>query len=290
MTEASQRAAGSLAIYCAGGSLPYAVAEAARRSGREVHLYALHGWADPARVQDYPHLWGGLGQFGRFYRFARDRGCTEVVFIGTLTRPRIWRVWPDLKALSLLPRIVRAFRGGDNHLLSVFGRLVEEHGFRLVGAHEIAPEILAPQGLMGARAPSESDRRDIARGLELLRVTGPFDIGQAAVVADNRVLAIEAAEGTDRMLERLAALRDEGTVKWAAGTGVLVKAPKPAQEVRIDLPTIGPQTVAMAARAGLAGIAVVAGGTVVAESEKIAAAADRARLFVLGVPADVAPQ
>src|SRR5687767_5811051 len=153
MTGPAASGEGSLAIYCAGGSLPYAVADAARRKGRDVHLYALRGWADPAKVQAYPHEWGGLGQFGRFYRFARDRGCKDVVFIGTLTRPTIWRVWPDLKALSLLPRIVSAFRGGDNHLLSVFGRLVEEHGFRLVGAHEIAPEILVPEGAMGRVIP-----------------------------------------------------------------------------------------------------------------------------------------
>lgn len=283
MTGSARFGDGALAIYCAGGSLPFAVADAARRSGREVHLFALRGWADPARVQAYPHQWGGLGQFGRFHRFLLNRGCKDVVFIGTLTRPTIWRVWPDLKALSLLPRIYSAFRGGDNHLLSVFGRLVEEHGFRLVGAHEIAPEILVPEGPIGRAAPSPQDRSDIARGLELLRAMGPFDIGQAAVVARNRVLAIEAAEGTDRMLERLGALRRDGAVRWEAGTGVLIKAPKPAQNVRIDLPTIGPRTIEMAHRAGLAGIAVVAGGTVVAEPQQVAAAADRANLFVVGV-------
>ena len=276
---------GPLAIYCAGGSLPFAVADAARRSGREVFLYALRGYADETRVQAYPHQWGSLGQFGRFYRFARDRGCRDVVFIGTLTRPSFWRVWPDLKALSLLPRILAAFRGGDNHLLSALGRVVEEHGFRMLGAHEVAPEILVREGLIGRVTPSERDRCDIARGLALLRSIGPFDVGQAVVVADNRVLAIEAAGGTDRMLAHLAELRREGAVKWPSATGVLVKAPKPGQNTRIDLPSIGPQTIEMAQKAGIAGIAVAAGGAVIAEPQEVAAAADRANLFVVGVAA-----
>lgn len=286
MTASAPVPEGALAIYCAGGSLPYAVADAARRNGRDVHLFALRGWADPERVQAYPHQWGGLGQVGHFHRFARDRGCKDVVFIGTLTRPTLWKVWPDLKALSLLPRFYFAFRGGDDHLLSVLGRMVEELGFRLVGAHEIAPEILVPKGSLGRLSPSDHDWTDIARALELLRATGPFDVGQAAVVAGNRVLAIEAAEGTDRMLERLAQLRADGAVSWAGRTGVLVKAPKPAQDVRIDLPTIGPRTVEMAQKVGIAGIAVVAGGTVIAEPQQVAAAADRAKLFVVGVPAE----
>jgi DUF1009 family protein len=270
-----------LAIYCCGGSLP--VADAARRNGRDVHLYALRGWADAARVQAYPHEWGTLGQFGRFHRFLLDRRCKDIVFIGTLTRPTIWGVWPDLKALTLLPKIYSAFRGGDDHLLSAFGRIVEEHGFRLLGAHEVAPEILVPEGPVGRAEPSALDHADIARGLELLRATGPFDIGQAVVVAENRVLAIEAAEGTDRMLERLAALRLDGAIRWPARTGVLIKAPKPAQNIRLDLPTIGPRTVEMAAKTGLAGIAVIAGGTAIADAQQVAAAADHANLFVFGL-------
>ena len=155
-------------------------------------------------------------------------------------------------------------------------------GFALIGAHEVAPEILVGAGAIGGIEPSEGDRGDIARGVKLLQATGPFDVGQAVVVADNRVLAIEAAEGTDHMLQQLAALRGDGAVRWPARTGVLVKAPKPGQDRRIDLPSLGPRTVEKARAAGLAGIAVAAGETVIAEPQAVAEAADRAGLFVIG--------
>jgi DUF1009 family protein len=150
----------------------------------------------------------------------------------------------------------------------------------------VAPEILMPQGPLGRLRPGDSDRSDIARGLALLRATGAFDVGQAAVISDNRVLAIEAADGTDLMLERLAELRGKGRIRARQGGGVLVKAPKPAQDRRVDLPSIGPRTVEGVALAGLAGIAVVAGSTIVAEPDRIATVADRANVFIVGVPAD----
>ena len=272
-----------LAVICGGGSLPFAVADAVVRRGRRVMLFAIRGWADPQRVAAYPHHWAALGQFGRFCRVARREGCRDVVFIGSLVRPAIWQIRPDFKTLLLLPRIVGSFRGGDDHLLSGVARLFEEHGFRLLGAHEIAPDILMPEGLLGRQRPSDRDHADIAKGLALLNATSPFDVGQAAVVADQRVLAIEGAEGTDHMLARIAELRQSGRIAAASGRGVLVKAAKRGQDRRIDLPSIGPRTVEGAARAGLAGIAVVAGGTIVAEPERIGSAADRERLFVLGV-------
>jgi len=138
--------------------------------------------------------------------------------------------------------------------------------------------------LIGKRAPSERDEIDIATGLAVLGALGPFDIGQAAVVASGHVLAVEAAEGTDAMLSRIADLRRSGRIRYPVGAGVLVKAPKPGQDRRFDLPSVGPQTVAGVIRAGLAGLAVVAGGTIMAQSEVVAAAADRGRIFVVGIP------
>jgi hypothetical protein len=206
-----------------------------------------------------------------------------VVLIGSLVRPAIWRIRPDFATLRLLPRIFAMFQGGDDHLLSGVAGLLEERGFRLIGAHQIAPEILVPEGLLGREGPTDRDRADIARGLALLNATSPFDVGQAVIVVDARVLAIEAAEGTDNMLARIAELRRSGRIAGASGRGVLVKAAKRGQDQRIDLPSIGPRTIEGAARAGLAGIAVVAGSTIVAEPDRIAAAADRERLFVVGV-------
>jgi UDP-2,3-diacylglucosamine hydrolase len=272
---------GALAIICGGGTLPFAVADAVIKHGRRVVLFAIRGWADPKRIVDYPHYWAAVGQFGAFCRLARREGCRDVVFIGSMVRPAIWQIRPDFKTLRLLPRIFGIFRGGDDHLLKGVAAIFEEHGFRLVGAHAVAPEILMPEGALGRERPNDRDRADIAKGLALLSAASPFDVGQAVVVADARVLAIEAAEGTDRMLARVAELRQSGRI--ASGRGVLVKAAKRNQDRRLDLPSIGPQTVESAARAGLAGIAVVAGGTIVAEPTRIGATADRAGLFVLGV-------
>jgi DUF1009 family protein len=277
-----------LAVICGGGSLPFAVADAVARRGRRVVLFAIQGWVDPERIAAYRHHWASFGQFGWFCRVARAEGCRDVVFIGSLMRPAIWQLRPDFKTLRLLPRILRIFRGGDDHLLSGVASIFEEHGFRLIGAHEIAPEILMPEGPLGREQPSRRDHADIMKGLALLTATSRFDIGQAAVVANERVIAIEAAEGTDHMLTRVAQLRQSGQLEGASDRGVLVKAAKLGQDRRLDLPSIGPQTIEGAKRAGLAGIAVTAGSTIVAEPDLIGAAADREKLFVIGVRAEPA--
>lgn len=273
---------GPLALICGGGSLPLAVADSVSARGRRVLLFPLRGAADAVGIERYAHHWLYLGQAGKFIRHARAAGCRDVVLIGSLVRPSLWQIRPDFTMLTIFPRIVAAFRGGDDHLLSHVAKLFERYGFRLLAAHDVAPEILMPEGVLGAVQPSDGDRADIALGLDYLHAAGPFDVGQAAVVSGLHVLAVEAAEGTDEMLARVADMRASGRVRSAAGSGVLVKAPKPGQDRRFDLPSIGPRTVEGAVRAGLAGIAVVAGSTIVAEPERLIAAADRAKIFVLG--------
>lgn len=276
----------ALAIICGAGSLPFALADASIRQGRRVVLFALRGWADPKRVAAYPHHWAWIGQFGRFMRIAAKEGCRDVTFIGSVTRPTLLSMRPDLLALKQLPYVLRMFRGGDDHLLGGIAHVFEKHGMRLVAPKDIAPELVMPSGALGTSVPRERDRADIAKGLALLRATSPFDIGQAVVVADNQVLALEGPEGTDRMLVRVAELRGIGRIRSTLGAGVLVKAPKIGQDHRFDLPTIGPDTVDRAAAASLAGIAVVAGSTIVAEPERVAAISNRAKIFVIGVPED----
>ena len=282
---AATRQDGPLALICGGGSLPLTVANAAAGHGRNVVLFLLRGVADPTLAVRYPHHWLYIGQAGRFRRLARADGCREVVFIGSLVRPAFWQMRFDLWALTQVPALVAAFRGGDDHLLSGVGRMFERQGFRLIGAQAVAPEILMPEGVLGRVEPSERDRADIALGFDYLSATGPFDVGQAVVVAGRHVLAVEAAEGTDQMLQRVAEMRKNGRVRAPAGTGVLVKAPKPGQDRRFDLPAIGPRTVEGVARAGLAGMAVTAGSSIVAEPEKLVSAADGTKVFVFGAPA-----
>jgi DUF1009 family protein len=272
-----------VAIVCGGGSVPFAVADAVSRRGRRAILFPIRGWADPKAVERYPHRWIALGQLGRAMRAMQEAGCREVVFIGKVMRPPLRELRFDWETVRMLPRVVRAFRGGDDHLLSRLGGYVKERGFELVGAHELAPEILLGVGLLGSHAPSARDLADIGRGLAVLHALSPFDIGQAVVIANNHVLAVEAAEGTDEMLGRIAEQRRLGRIPSAKGVGVLVKAPKAGQDRRFDLPSIGPQTVERVARAGLAGIAVLAGSAIVAEAPLVAALADREHLFVTGV-------
>lgn len=232
-TAASVGQDNPLALICGGGTLPLAVAESVSQRGRAVVLFALRGHADPALVARYPHHWLRVGQLGAFTRLAHSAGCRDVVFIGSLVRPTLWNLRPDFAALLLLPRIMAAYRGGDDHLLSGVSRIVEGQGFRLLGAHEVAPEILVPCGALGRVQPTERDNADIALGLDYLHASGKFDVGQAVVVANKHVLAVEAAEGTDKMLARVDELRAAGRIGTPAGVGVLVKAPKPGQDRRI---------------------------------------------------------
>ncbi|MEA2940841.1 MAG: UDP-2,3-diacylglucosamine hydrolase [Bradyrhizobium sp.] len=284
LSQTTAQDEGPLAIVCGGGSFPFAVADAVGKRGRRVVLFPLRGWAEPDRVAGYPHRWITLAKFGGFFGMMRAEGCRDVVFIGSLVRPSVWQLRFDLGTLRALPQILAAYRGGDNHLLSGIAGIFEQQGFRLVGAHEVAPEILVPVGVLSRRVPTEQEQADIKRGLILLDAIGKFDIGQAAVIANNHVLAVEAVEGTDYMLARIAELR--GQKIRAASGGVLIKAPKPGQDRRFDLPSIGPQTIEGVARASLAGIAVLAGGAIIAEPQRVAAAADKHNVFVVGVRAD----
>jgi UDP-2,3-diacylglucosamine hydrolase len=280
--------AGSLAIICGGGSLPTAVAEAVARRGRRPVMFGIKGWADAAVIARYAHHWIAIGQAGRFFRLARAEECRDVVFIGTVLRPPITQLRLDWQTIRAMPGLIRAYRGGDDKLISGVARIAERGGLRVVGVKDVAPEVLVPQGVLGRHRPSDRDRADIARALEVVAALGPFDVGQAAVVADNNVLGVEAAEGTDNLLNRIAELRRIGRVTSAPGIGVLVKAPKPGQDRRLDLPSIGPRTVENVARAGLAGLAVTAGSTMIAEPDAVTAAADREGIFLVGVREDAA--
>jgi UDP-2,3-diacylglucosamine hydrolase len=272
-----------LAIICGGGSFPGAVADAVVARGRQPVMFGIKGWADPAVIGRYVHHWIALGQAGRFFRLAKAENCREVLFIGTVLRPPLTALRLDWHTIKLMPRVIRFFRGGDDKLLSGVAGVAESGGLRVVGVKDVAPELFVPEGVLGRAQPSPRDYVDIQHALKLIATLGPFDVGQATVVADGNVIAVEAAEGTDHMLARIAELRRLGRVSAPAHVGVLVKAPKPDQDRRFDLPSIGPRTLELVARAGLAGIAVTAGSTMIAEAEAAIAAADRDKIFVVGV-------
>jgi DUF1009 family protein len=272
-----------LGIVCGAGAFPIAVAEAVMRRGRPVLLLALKGFADPA-VARFPHEWVPFGAFGTGLRRMREHGVRDLVVIGSVHRPRLREFRLDWTTLKLLPQLAKLYRGGDDHLLSGVGDLLDAQGFRLIGVSDVAPELLVPAGVLGMHRPSAEDESDIALGADLLRAIGRFDVGQAVVISARRILGVEAAEGTAGLLARIAKLRNSGRLKLPTPSGVLVKAPKPQQSRRIDLPAIGADTVAQAKDAGLRGIAVEAGGTIVADAAGMVRAADAAGLFVVGMP------
>jgi hypothetical protein len=285
MASPAPQLSSPVGLIAAGGVMPFAVADSLRRRGVDSVLFALKGICDPERVERFRHHWISVGQLGRAMKLFRAEGCRDLVFIGNLVRPAVSEIRLDWGTLRVIGQVWAAFRGGDDHLLSGIGRILEQDGFRMVGLKEVAPDLLLPEGCLTRSAPDEHAAADIARGREVLAALSPFDIGQAVVVIDGNVVGVEDIEGTDGLLARIARLREQGRIRAEGQRGVLVKAPKSGQDLRYDLPTVGPRTVEGAVNARLAGIAVVAGNTLVAEPQAVIEAADAAGLFVTGLPA-----
>jgi UDP-2,3-diacylglucosamine hydrolase len=285
MNSAASDISSPVGVIAGGGAMPFAVADSLSRRGIAPVLFALRGACDPAHVGRFRHHWISVGQLGRATKLFRSEGCRDLIFIGTLLRPALSEIRLDWGTVRVLGRVWAAFRGGDDHLLSGIARILEQDGFRMVGIRDVAPDILMPEGNIARAMPDAAATADIAKGREVLCALGPFDIGQAVVVIDGHVVAIEDIEGTDGLLARVARLRDAGRIRAKSGRGVLVKAPKSGQDLRFDLPTVGAKTIEGVAKAGLAGIAVIAGHTIAAEAQAMIEAADSAGLFIQGVPA-----
>jgi hypothetical protein len=272
-------------LIAGGGALPFAVADSLAARGVGSVLFALRGACDAREVERFRHHWISVGQLGRAAKLFRDEGCRDLVFIGALTRPALSEIRLDWGTLRVARQVWAAFRGGDDHLLSGIGRILEQDGFRMVGIRDVAPDLLVPAGCLTRAAPNGRAEADIARGRDVLNALSPFDIGQAVVVIDGHVVGVEDIEGTDGLLARIVQLRERSRIRTPAGRGVLVKAPKSGQDLRFDLPTIGPKTIDGVRAAGLAGIAVAAGATQIVDPQGAIAAADAAGLFVTGLPA-----
>lgn len=285
MTDRVSGISSPIGLIAGGGVLPFAVADSLTARGLKPVFFALKGVCDPERVSHFSHHWIAVGQIGKVTRLLRAENCRDLVFIGTLVRPALSEIRLDWGTIRVMGHVFAAFRGGDDHLLSGIGRILERDGFRMVGIKDIAPDLLMPAGCLTRKTPDQSAAGDIAKGLDVLRALSPFDVGQAVVVIDGHVVGVEGIEGTDALLARIAQLRAKGRIRAKAPRGVLVKAPKHGQDLRYDLPTLGPQTIENAAAAGLAGLAVVAGNTLVAEPQALVGEADTSNLFVVGLSA-----
>jgi DUF1009 family protein len=269
-------AAPKLGIIAGGGILPALLAKACVEGGREYFLLAIEGFADPALVEDRPHAWFRLGEAGKGIGLLRDHRVDDLVLAGAVRRPSLKELRPDAWAVRFFAKLGKAWVGDDSLLSALVGAL-ETEGFRVVGSDSILADHLAVAGPYGTVLPDDIARTDMDRGFAVVRQLGALDIGQAAIVQQGIVLGVEGAEGTDKLIQRCAALHRDGP------GGVLVKARKPEQDQRVDLPTVGSSTVRAAIDSGLRGIAFEAGGVFVFDREEAIRLANQAGLFFIGV-------
>jgi len=286
MTEASHTSWNRLAIIAGGGEVPLLIAQGEVGAGRNPFVVEVGGFAD----QDYglyESVVLPVTKIGGMQKAMKEAGCDAVCFIGRISRPDFKSLMGlDTAAMALLPKITQAARYGDDALMRVIIDSFENKGLTAIGADQ-ALEALVPQpGVLGAIQPDNVALADIEKALMIARAIGAHDIGQGAVVANGLVLAVEAQEGTDNMLERVADLPSDIRGKSDGRVGVLAKTPKPQQERRIDLPTIGLQTIDRVSRAGLAGIAIHAGSALIPRMDETIAAADAAGIFIFAAKAD----
>ncbi|MGE0022855.1 MAG: UDP-2,3-diacylglucosamine diphosphatase LpxI [Hyphomicrobium sp.] len=278
-----------LAILAGGGGVPREIADSAAARGIPVSIVAIDGEAD-ADFSAYPLTRVNWGQIGAMLRAMKRARATELVIVGRVHRPELKGLKPDLGLFRYLPKIIRIVAaGGDDSVLRRVVRFFEQQGLRVVSPGEAAPELVVREGPLGSARSGAPDRADIALGYGLVRALGPYDIGQSVIVRAGRIEAVEGAEGTDRMIARAAKRRATSDSATSTLGGVLVKRSKPAQDMRVDMPVIGPATVDGAKSAGLSGIAVEAGRVLVADRRLTASRADGAAVFVEGV-ADSGPE
>ncbi len=264
-----------LGIIAGGGVAPRQIIEACRVEGRPFFVFCLEGQADPSLAEGVPHVRLGLGSVGKLRDFCVAEKIEEMVLIGRVRRPSIAELKPDWLGVKLLAKIGLNGSGDDGLLRAVGAALEEMCGVRLIGAHEVDASLLTPEGVLTKARPDAQALRDIAKGVEAARDLGRRDIGQAAIISGGEVLGLEDSEGTNALIAKSA------SAKKASG-GVLVKGAKPQQDDRFDLPSLGPETIEHLARAGLAGVAVEAGRSLLLEREKTLQRADALGVFIVG--------
>jgi len=270
-----------LGLIAGGGDLPQAVAQRCEAEGRPIYVVRLEGFADPHLVR-WPGDDFGMAQIGAILKALKKAGCQAVCLAGIVNRPDFKTLKPDFKGATLLPGIVSAAAKGDDALLRKILSVFEAEGFAVEGADDILGGDTLPAGALGAVAPTPEQLEDLRKALHVAEKSGELDIGQGAVVCDGLVLAVEAQEGTDAMLIRVAGLPADLRGSPSARKGALGKAPKPIQDLRVDMPVIGARTLELAAAAGLAGVGGVAGRLILIDRPAVIAAADRLGLYVWG--------
>jgi DUF1009 family protein len=272
LTDASS----PLGIIAGGGHLPAQLIDACRLNGRDVVVVAIEGETESATVENVPHVWIRLGAIGVAIDHLSRYGAKDLVLAGKINRPSIKNLRPDAMGAKLISKLGFSLFGGDASIFKTIIAFLEDHGFRVIGIDDILQDLTAPEGPLGQNIPDKQAQKDIEMGARIVRAIGQYDIGQGVIVKNGLVLGIEAAEGTDALIERCGALQVEGR------GGVLIKARKPIQEDRADLPTIGLRTIELVHQAGFAGIAIEAKYSLVVGRREVIRMADTLGLFVIG--------
>lgn len=288
MSDVDVRAAskGRLAIVAGRGRLPLDVAEAARQVGENPYILGIEGEVT-ADLSGYDHTIIGLGNAAGLLRLLKQESIRRVVLSGGIDRrPELSEIRPPLRILYKLPGMLRTvFGGGDDKVLRLVIDLIENGECHVVGAHEVIPDLLATTACLTRTKPGKTDWRNIDMARRGALALGSLDVGQGAVAVSGRIIALEGAEGTDGMLKRVSRLRKSGRISPSA-PGVLVKFCKPQQDIRADLPSIGLTTIDNLAEAGLSGVAVEAGRSLILDRAEAVAKADSLGLFIVGITRD----
>ncbi|MBO43970.1 MAG: UDP-2,3-diacylglucosamine pyrophosphatase [Rhodospirillaceae bacterium] len=265
-----------LGILAGGGELPRRIADICVKENRPYCILAIEGQASAKELSGHAVAWCRLGAAAKAISFMKEQKVQEVVMAGPVKRPSLSAIHPDMKALQVITKAgARAF--GDDGLLRAVIDVIEEEGVTVIGIDSILPNLRPEAGQLGDYGPNEAEQKDIERGVQVLAALSALDVGQAVVVQQGMVLGIEAAEGTDKLIERAGALSGPGS------QGVLIKLPKCGQEERVDLPTIGPKTIDLAAKAGLAGVALKADGALVIDNEETVRRSNAAGMFIFAL-------
>jgi len=274
--EKTKKTMKKLGLIAGGGVLPTEIIKYCHRTGREVFAVGIEPYSWEDQLKAAPHIFAKIGEVGKILKTMKENGVEEIVMAGGIKRPSLKEIIPDWGGVKMLAKLaVKKMNDNDMFLAAIHE--IEEYGFKVVGIEDVVPEMLFQEGIYGKTKPSAEDMDDIQRGITVAKALGAVDVGQAAVVQEGIVLAVEAAEGTDMMLSRVAALKKQGKAP------VMVKVLKPRQDTRTDLPAIGLQTIRELHHYGLKGIAVEAGAILLIERDAVIQKADEFGIFIIGM-------
>lgn len=272
-----EKAQNKLGIIAGGGILPRILINHCIKTKRDYFVLAIENNADKDLFsEDIPHKWIRIGQAGTGFKTLTDESVNEVIMIGTIHRPTISELVPDLRTAAFFARIgLKSI--GDDGILRALIKEIESDGMRVVGIHEVLPDLLVKEGKLTKTKPDKQALADIERGIDVALTLGRLDVGQSVIVQQGLVLGVEGIEGTDKLIERCDAYQRKGD------GAVLVKLRKPQQDMRIDLPTIGQRTIENLHKAGMRGIAVHAGNALIVNEAETIALADKYGIFIMGI-------